>query len=82
MTYNFGNVIITDTISDPQVINATARAAFAIGTKPMIIWHATPLDLGEVADSILPKEAFTAVFEKADAWVELKSLHSAMKNIN
>ena len=48
----------------------------------MIIWHATPLDLGEVADSILPKEAFTAVFEKADAWVELKSLHSAMKNIN
>ena len=40
----------------------------------MIIWHATPLDLGAVADSILPKEVFTEVFEKADAWVEFDYL--------
>jgi len=30
-------VITADTMSDPQVVNATARAAFAIGAKPMII---------------------------------------------
>lgn len=75
-------VITADTMSDHQVVNPTARAAFAIGAKPMIISHATPLDLGEVADSMLPKEALTAILEKADAWVELKSLHIAMKNIN
>ena len=37
-------VITADTIIDPQVTNTTARAVFAIGAKPMIIWHATPLD--------------------------------------
>jgi 2,5-dihydroxypyridine 5,6-dioxygenase len=30
-------VITADTMSDPQVVNATARAAFAIGAKTMII---------------------------------------------
>ena len=47
--------ITADTISDPQVVNATTRAAFSIGAKPMIIWHTTPLDLGKNADSILLK---------------------------
>ena len=35
-------VITADKLSDSQVVNATARAAFAIGAKPMIIWHAIP----------------------------------------
>ena len=30
-------VITVDTMSDPQVVNATTRAAFAIRAKPMII---------------------------------------------
>jgi len=67
-------VITADTKSDPQVVNATARAAFAIGVKPMIIWHATPLDLDKDADLMLPVEALTAVLEKADAWVEFNHL--------
>jgi len=67
-------VITADTMSDPQVVNATARAAFAIGAKPMIVWHATPLDLGKDADLMLPKEALSAVLEKADAWVEFDHL--------
>ena len=67
-------VITADTMSDPQVVNATARAAFAIGAKPMIIWHATPLDLGKDADSMLPVGALSAVLEKADAWAEFDHL--------
>ena len=67
-------VITADTMSDPQVVNATARVAFAIGAKPMIIWHATPLDLGKDADSMLPVGALSAVLEKADAWAEFDHL--------
>lgn len=66
-------MIAADIMSDHQVANPTERAAFSIGAKPMIISHATPLGLGEVADSMLPKEALTEILEKADAWVELKS---------
>ena len=35
-------VITADTMSDPQTVNATARATFAIGAKPMIIWQQLP----------------------------------------
>jgi len=40
----------------------------------MIIWHATPLDFGEVANSMLPKEAIMVAFEKVDAWVKFDHL--------
>jgi 2,5-dihydroxypyridine 5,6-dioxygenase len=36
-------VITADTESDGRVVNATARAAFAAGGKPMVIWLASPL---------------------------------------
>ena len=41
-------VITADTESDPQVVDATARAAFAIGAKPMVIWVASPLGVGRM----------------------------------
>jgi leucyl aminopeptidase (aminopeptidase T) len=63
-------VITADTESDPRVVNATARAAFAIGVKPMVIWLASPLGVGKAADPMLPVEALTAVLKAADAWVE------------
>ncbi len=66
-------VITADTESDPQVVDATARAAFGIGAKPMVIWVASPLGVGKDADPMLPLEALTAALKEADAWVEFNN---------
>jgi len=66
-------VITADTESDSQVVDATARAAFAIGAKPMVIWVASPLGVGKDADPMLPLEALTAALKEADAWVEFNN---------
>lgn len=66
-------VITADTESDPAVVDATARAAFAIGAKPMVIWLASPMGVGKAADPMLPVEALTAVLKEADAWVEFNN---------
>lgn len=66
-------VITADTESDHQVVNAVARAAFAIGAKPMVIWMASPLGVGKAADPMLPLEALTAALKEADAWVEFNN---------
>lgn len=63
-------VITADTESDNRVVDATARAAFAAGGKPMVIWLATPLGVGKAADSMLPIEALTGALKGADAWIE------------
>lgn len=77
-------VITADTESDPDVINATARAAFTIGAKPMVIWTASPLGVGEAADPMLPVEALTGALKGADAWVEYNNqwlLYSTPYNV-
>jgi len=66
-------VITADTESDPRVVDATARAAFSRGAKPMVIWMASPLGVGKAADPLLPLEALTAVLKEADAWVEFNN---------
>lgn len=66
-------IITADTESDPRVVDATARAAFAAGAKPMVIWLASPLGVGRAADPMLPIEALTAVLKEADAWVEFNN---------
>jgi len=66
-------VLTADTESDPRVVNATARSAFALGAKPMVIWLASPLGVGKVADPMLPVEALTAVLKASDAWVEFNN---------
>jgi len=66
-------VITADTESDPTVVDATARAAFTVGAKPMVIWLASPLGVGKAADPMLPVEALTAVLREADAWVEFNN---------
>lgn len=63
-------VITADTESDDRVVDATARAVFAAGAKPMVIWVASPLGVGKAADPYLPVEALTAALCKADAWIE------------
>jgi len=66
-------VITADTESDERVVDATARAAFACGAKPMVIYTASPLGVGKAADPMLPVEALTAALVKADAWVEFNN---------
>lgn len=66
-------VITADTESDPQVVDATARAAFALGAKPMVIFVASPLGVGKDADPMLPLEALSAALKAADAWVEFNN---------
>ena len=63
-------IITADTETDPRVVDATARAAFAVDAKPMVIWLASPLGIGKAADPMLPTKSLTAALKEADAWVE------------
>jgi len=63
-------VITADTESDERVVDATARAAFACGAKPMVIWLASPLGVGKAGDPMLPQDALVGALKGADAWVE------------
>jgi leucyl aminopeptidase (aminopeptidase T) len=66
-------IITADTESDERVVNATARAAFACGAKPMVIWLASPLGVGKAADPMLPQESLVGALKGADAWVEFNN---------
>ncbi len=66
-------VITADTESDEKVVNATARAAFTCGAKPMVIWLASPLGVGKAADPMLPTESLVGALKGADAWVEFNN---------
>lgn len=65
--------ITADTESDPRVVEAVARAAFAVGAKPMVIWLASPLGVGKAADPMLPVKALSAALKESDAWVEFNN---------
>lgn len=62
-------VVLADTETDPETVDATAAAAFAVGAKPMVIWVATPLGSHVAADPFLPSKAITAALKEADASV-------------
>ena len=66
-------VITADTESDARVVEATARAAFSAGAKPMVIWLASPQGVGKAADPMLPQEALVGALKEADAWVEFNN---------
>jgi len=66
-------IITADTESDWRVVNATARATFSCGAKPMVITLASPLGVGRAADEMLPASALTAALKEADAWIELNN---------
>ncbi|MBU5627881.1 aminopeptidase [Oscillibacter sp. MSJ-2] len=63
-------MITCDTQGDIRLAIATAKAAFAAGGKPMVIWTASPLGAGKMVDGFLPSESILAAALKADAWVE------------
>jgi len=66
-------IITADTETDPHIVDAIARAAFALDAKPMVIWTASGLGCGRVLDSFLPSKPLTAALKEADAWVELNN---------
>jgi len=63
-------VITADTESDMRLVTEVAKAAFAAGGKPMIVWTASPLGPGQMVDGFLPSEAILGALLKADAWLE------------
>jgi len=66
-------IITADTETDPHVVDATARAAFSLDAKPMVIWTASPLGVGKTADPMLPCESLAAALKEADAWAEFNN---------
>lgn len=66
-------VVTADTESDERVVDAVARAAFACGAKPLVVWMASPLGVSKAADDMLPVESLTALLKTADAWVEFNN---------
>jgi len=66
-------VITADTESDDRVVDATARAAFARGARPMVIRLAAPLGVGRAADPMLPIDALVGALRGADAWIEFNN---------
>lgn len=68
-------VITADTKSDKRVVDATARAVFAAGGKPMVMWMATPLGVGRMVDDFLPSAAIKGALLEADCWIEYNSMY-------
>jgi len=66
-------VITADTESDARVVNETAKAAFTLGARPLVIWLASPLGVGQAADPMLPIGSLVGALCSADAWVEFNN---------
>ena len=52
--------ITCDTESNMDVVNATAKAAFALGAKPLVLKMSTPRDCGKAGDIDMPIEPLVA----------------------
>ncbi len=63
-------VITADTMSSEEVVNATARAVFELGAKPVVVWIAAPLGVGKAADPMLPMKTLIGALKSADVWIE------------
>ena len=62
--------ITCDTESNMDVVNATAKAAFALGAKPLVLKMSTPSDCGKAGDIYMPIDPLVAAIKGFDAWVE------------
>ncbi len=57
--------ITADTASDARVVEATANAAFAAGTVPVVLWYPTKLAGGQE-----PPRPVAAAIADSDIWIE------------
>ncbi len=75
-------ILTADTKSDESVVNSTARAIFAAGGKPMVVWFATPPGPGRMVDEFLPAEALKAALMNADCWIEFNTQYILYSEIS
>lgn len=75
-------ILTADTKSDEDVVNATARAIYAVGGKPMVIWMATPPGPGRMVDKFLPSKALKAALINADCWIEFNTQYILYSEIS
>lgn len=57
--------ITADTSSDARVVDATARAAYAAGAVPVVLWYQTSLGSG-----VEPPRPVAAAIADTDIWIE------------
>ncbi len=65
--------ITADTESDFRVVNATAREAFAMGAKLMVVAIPAPNGVGKAADPDLPLKTLTGAISNSDVWIEFNN---------
>ena len=67
-------IITADTQSDLRVVQATARAVYAAGAKPMVILSPTPPGVSLVPDPRLSVAAFVDAVKEIDVWINFSKL--------
>jgi leucyl aminopeptidase (aminopeptidase T) len=67
-------VITSDTLSNMEVVEATAQAAYALGGKPMTVNMAAPRGVGKVGDIDMPIKPLAGALENADIWIEYNEM--------
>ncbi len=65
--------ITADSGSNNEVVDALARAAYAVGGKPLILWSPRAKEDGQAGIKDQPAEALTAALCKVDVWIEANS---------
>ena len=63
--------ITCDTESNMEVVDATAKAAFALGAKPLVLKMPAPRDCGKAGDADMPIEPLVKAIKGCDAWVNI-----------
>jgi 2,5-dihydroxypyridine 5,6-dioxygenase len=61
--------ITTDTVSNQEIVDATAQAAVILGAKPLVLKIAAP-EGGKAGDKDMPMEALINAIKGCDAWIE------------
>ncbi|NLB09497.1 MAG: aminopeptidase, partial [Clostridiaceae bacterium] len=63
-------VLTGDTMSDPQVMEATAQAVYLLGGKPVVFVMAAPRGVGKAGDIDMPIETLSGALSGCDIWIE------------
>ncbi|MFS4466847.1 hypothetical protein [Maribacter sp. 2210JD10-5] len=65
--------ITADSGSDPELMQAFADAASAVGGKPLLIWTPKAKEDGQAGMNDWPAKALTATLSNVDVWLECNS---------
>lgn len=64
--------ITTDTVSNQEIVEATAAAAVSLGAIPLVLKIAAPAG-GKAGDKDMPMKGLIAALKGCDAWVEFNT---------